>query len=105
MLSARGGRGFIGRSGLRHFLPSFGGTEMIQSRVARDRKKPVDDRPASIEAMHVFVRFDECLLDQIFSVLPLTSHLVNEIENARGVQADDLIEILCASTRIHLRDR
>ena len=65
---------------------------MIQSGMTGDGEKPVDDRPAPVEAVEITVGFDEGLLHQVLCVLPMARHLEKEIENARGMEPDNLFK-------------
>jgi len=65
---------------------------MIQGRPSRDREQPVNERSARIETVDISERLEKRVLGQIFGVLTLPRHLVNEIENPPTVYMNDRFE-------------
>ena len=94
---------FGGRQVFRDGFEGFGGAEMVEGVVARNRQQPMDERAAQIQPCQVVESFEEGLLGEVFGVLAVPGHLFQEPKYPGVINAHDPAESVRVAAE-HLTD-
>ncbi len=65
---------------------------MIQRRATGDGEQPVDDGALAVDPTDVLERLHERVLRQVLGVLPVPGHLVDKVQDAAVMEADQIFE-------------